>query len=312
MPVPDGVWGIILEELHLFIINPTAGKGKEQKKLPHRIESTARDLGIDYEIYITSKPGDGGEHVAAAAKDGRSVRAYACGGDGTLNELVNAAADYPNVAFGIYPCGSGNDLVKVMPHPDKHTSLLAQMKGQVRTYDMLQVNNRKCANILNTGFDATVVHKLHLFKRLPLITGHMAYILAVISALATSVRFTMSFTFDDGTVIEEECLLAAAGSGASYGGGFLALPLASPDDGLMDVCIVKKISRIHFAGLIGKYKKGQHLTDSAVTPYILYRQCKSVTIEHRKTSWSSVDGELFSEPKLNVCVIPKALRIITP
>ena len=99
---------------HVFILNPAAGKSEGKADLHTQIEQVCSARGVDYEIHLTSEPGEATTFVNAlcAREPDTQLRFYACGGDGTVNETVNAAAPFGNVSVGIYPCGSGNDFVR--------------------------------------------------------------------------------------------------------------------------------------------------------------------------------------------------------
>ena len=101
---------------HIFIINPAAGKADKTAEYTAKI--TAACEGLDYEILLTQAPGDATRMAREAAETGREVRLYACGGDGTLNEVVAGAAGYDNAAVTCYVGGSGNDFVKIFDDRD--------------------------------------------------------------------------------------------------------------------------------------------------------------------------------------------------
>ena len=98
---------------HLFIINPRAGKKNSTARLMDRIDALRRAEGLDCKTMLTSRPGHAEELARRAAESGRDVRIYACGGDGTLNEVVNGAAGYDNAAVTNVPLGTGNDFLKI-------------------------------------------------------------------------------------------------------------------------------------------------------------------------------------------------------
>lgn len=96
---------------HLFIINPAAGSRDRTEYYKAQIADLAKDL--DYEVFVSQAPGQCREAAARAAESGEAYRIYSCGGDGTLNEVVSGAAGHDNVAVTMYPCGSGNDFIRI-------------------------------------------------------------------------------------------------------------------------------------------------------------------------------------------------------
>ena len=98
---------------HLFIINPAAGSKDRTEIYRQEIERVCQSQNLAYEIAVSSAPGNCTEIARQAAQSGEEYRMYACGGDGTLNEVVAGAAGYDNVAVTAYVGGSGNDFVKI-------------------------------------------------------------------------------------------------------------------------------------------------------------------------------------------------------
>ena len=100
---------------HVFLINPAAGKYDRTGEFTQTIRAACE--GLDYEILVSRAPGDCTHIAQAAASSGEPVRLYACGGDGTLNEVVNGAAGHANAAVTHFPGGSGNDFIKIFSDP---------------------------------------------------------------------------------------------------------------------------------------------------------------------------------------------------
>ena len=118
---------------HLFIINPAAGKSDKTAEYTAKIESACK--GQDYEIRLTEAPGDATRFAREAAKRGEEVRLYACGGDGTLNEVVAGAAGYDNAAVTAYVGGSGNDFVKMFDDRDAFRDLDRLLGAETATFN---------------------------------------------------------------------------------------------------------------------------------------------------------------------------------
>ena len=96
---------------HIFILNPAAGKSDQTPRFTQDIERICGARGLDYEICVSKAPGDCRALARRAAESGQEVRLYACGGDGTLNEVVCGMAGFENAAVTHYPGGSGNDSI---------------------------------------------------------------------------------------------------------------------------------------------------------------------------------------------------------
>ena len=102
---------------HIFIINPAAGSRNRTDDYSRVIHKLCRQRGLEYDIRVSTAPGECMRFAREAAQTGKEYRLYACGGDGTLNEVVQGAAGYENAAVTVYSGGSGNDFVKLFDDP---------------------------------------------------------------------------------------------------------------------------------------------------------------------------------------------------
>ena len=114
---------------HLFIINPAAGSHDRTAEYTTQIETYC--AGLDYRIAVSTAPGECARIAREAAESGQEYRIYACGGDGTLNEVVQGAAGYDNVAVTVFSGGSGNDFVKIFDDPKAFYQLPRLLEAQV-------------------------------------------------------------------------------------------------------------------------------------------------------------------------------------
>ena len=97
----------------IFVINPKAGQGKNIEKLVENIKQTAKNLGKEIEIYITKKVNDAEKFVRNICQsDKNELSFFACGGDGTVNEVLNGAFGFNNASIGVIPIGTGNDFCR--------------------------------------------------------------------------------------------------------------------------------------------------------------------------------------------------------
>ena len=163
---------------HLFIINPAAGKADKTAEYTTKIESACK--GLDYAIEISREPGDCTRIAREAAKSGEEVRLYACGGDGTLNEVVAGAAGFDNAAVTAYVGGSGNDFVKMFDDRDAFRDLDRLLDAETATFDLIDCKGYPAVNICCVGLDSRIGAEMARFKRLPGVSGSMAYILSTV------------------------------------------------------------------------------------------------------------------------------------
>ena len=127
----------------------------------------------------------------------------------------------------------------------------AQLDGDTATLNLIKVNDSYCVNMVNIGFDCEVVRESDNLKRYKFIPPGSTYLLGVAIVFFRRLGKPMKITFDDGEVIERDLTLTAIGNGKFCGDGFKALPLAQTQDGLIDICIIEKVSKSTFISLVG-------------------------------------------------------------
>jgi len=302
-----------MQDKHIFIINPKAGKAGRAINFITKIEAACKAFKLDSEIYITKAVGDAKEYVKSRCKDLlQPTRFYSCGGDGTMNEVINGATGCDLASVGIIPLGSGNDYIKSFKDAD-FTSLPAQLKGEPTPVDLIKIGDRYVANMCNIGFDATVAHNFVKFKTLPGVSGKMAYAMSVFYCLVNKTSSKMTITLDDGNVICDDMLLCSVSKGIYCGGQYKTAPRADVSDGFMDVCPIKKISRLQFLNFFKYYKNGTHFDEPSLKPYLSYHKCKKATITGVDKLPVCFDGDTaFLDGTVTFELIKDAIKIIIP
>ena len=298
---------------HIFVINPKAGKINRFEEISK--ELLAYDVKIEYEIYETKSKGDGRTFVhnyLETHDSNETYRFYAIGGDGSLHDVVNGAFGFDNAEVACYASGSGNDFIKNFGNGPEFRSLDALIKGKSQKIDLLQVDEKVCINIFNYGFDGEVTFAMHRFKRWPLVTGKMAYNLGALSSMLFKMSTPLKVTIDGALEFDEKGLLIAVANGHTYGGGFRCAPLSKVDDGIIDVCLVKKVSRFKAPALMAIYKRGDHISSKKLEDKVIYKKCKEVTIESPKPVAYAIDGETFRDNKIHIKMLHLALNFVVP
>ena len=293
---------------HLFIVNPMAGKRGSTEALERQIE---REMaGRDYSVFVTDGPGAAEQRSRAAAGTGEDVRIYACGGDGTLNEVVNGAAGCANAAVTNVPKGTGNDFLRIFGKRarERFADLTALTDGPQAAFDLMDCNGRLGLGVICAGVDARVAADVHKYKELPLVTGTGAYILSLVVNVVRDL--TRPTVIDMGPYhLEGDNTIICICNGRYYGGGFMPVGEAEPDDGVLDMLVVPKVSRLTFARLVGKYAKGR------------YRECPEVITDYhgREISFSSpgelvavVDGEVMRSKTFTVRLAEQKVNFFYP
>ncbi len=293
---------------HVFIINPIAGKGRAVQMIGD-IKSRFKDLKQSFEILTTEAPGHATEIAKKAASVGEDVRIYSVGGDGTLNEIVNGIAGFPNVELGIIPCGSGNDVARYLyPVMDPLKLIRVLPISTSKTIDLGKLNGYYFFNIASIGFDAEVVRNSRYFKRFPLISGSMSYILAVLVTLIKCEKYKLKITLDNNTPIEKDFLLTIFANGSYYGGGMLAAPSAKMDDGIFDFYLVDSLPRRRILRFFPLFRRGEHGNMKEVN---MSRGTRAI-VESENPVSVNIDGEISLDTHISIELLPNHIKVLTP
>jgi len=293
---------------HLFVLNPAAGKRDNVRELRQRID--ALETEEQAILIVTEHPCHAIDIVREQAvnHDGLLV-AYACGGDGTLNEVINGAAGLSNVHVTHYPCGTGNDFLKCFDGKvSDFLDISALMRGETMDIDLYSVNGRYGINIGSVGLDSRVGAEVHRFKRWPLVNHKMAYNLSVLYNVAKGVGANYHVSID-GQLCNDSFTLLNACNGRYYGGGFYAMPDAVPNDGLLDFLIVKRVSRFGVAKVIGKYAKGRYHELGDIVTYI---RGKKLEVVADKPMPINLDGEIVRARVATFAVAEEKIKFVMP
>ncbi|MCR5456560.1 MAG: YegS/Rv2252/BmrU family lipid kinase [Clostridiales bacterium] len=298
---------------YLFVINPISGGTKNKDDLVKKIEETCSGMNLDYEVYLTKEHKDATRFVKEYCENNidKETRIFACGGDGTFNEVVTGCIGYENIQVSPFPAGSGNDFIKMFTNNENFSFIEKQVNGTVRKIDVLKMGEIYAVNEFNIGFDASVAYKMNSMRD-SILPTKFGYIAGIVSAMFKAFGHDYKVTIDDGEPFESNLLLCAMGNGGFYGGGFRALPLSSIDDGMMDVCAVDKISRLNFIKIVGKYKAGEHLSVDPPYEFIHYYKCKKITLEPGEVVKVCLDGEFVQTDKITVEIVPSAINLVVP
>ena len=293
---------------HLFIINPAAGSHDRTTEYREKIEKVCAARGLPYRIAVSGKPGDCARLTKEAADSGQEYRIYACGGDGTLNEVVQGAAGRENVAVTVFSGGSGNDFVKLFDDPKAFFDLERLVDAEEAVFDLIDCNGDISLNICSVGLDARIGTDVSNYKRLPLLHGFWAYAASTVVNVIRGVHEHYVVEVNGETVDGNHTMICVC-NGRYYGGGFYAMPDADPTDGMLDVLLVKKVSRLQVAGVVGKYKAGRYKELGHIAKY--YRTDR-VVIHCDKESPINLDGELRTAKTVEMKIADQKLRFFYP
>ena len=293
----------------ILIANPISGKGKA-KTVAEQTCAALTDAEHNGEIKLTSGTGDAKRFAQEAVSNGIR-RIIACGGDGTLHEIVNGIATVPDVTLGIIPCGRGNDLATAVGIPRKSQHAIETLlTGKIKHIDLGRVRSEKDSEhyfttITTCGYDTEVSRRAA--ARTTPFSGTASYVYAAIATLfdykCPFVRIEGDFGTHEGPL-----LLAATGSTKSYGGGFKIVPNAHFDDGLFDVCLIRPVSSFTVLRLMFTLFWGGHVSHPAVEIH----QTRSLKIETDPPVMLYADGEPMCETPAAIEIIKHGLTVLVP
>ena len=298
---------------YIFIVNPHAGETDNGSAIRSAVEALPERESCS--VYETKAPGDATVFVRdwCSAHPGEEVRFIACGGDGTINEVFSGAAQRENVSVSCYPCGSGNDFVKAFGGAKKFLDIPALLRAETQPLDLLKVGDRFANNVVNFGFDTTVAITINEQRAKTGHGGKSVYTKGVIRALLTAMKNDFTVKADGETLNPDgKALLCTVANGQYVGGSFCCAPKAETDDGMIDVCLLKPISRLRFVKILTPYTNGEHLDRADMQDIVVYRRSKKVEVDAPAGFAYSLDGEIVYESHFTVEVVPAALRFAVP
>lgn len=284
----------------VFIVNPSANRSKALKRVGW-LRNAVKEHWPGSRIVISKKAGDLARIGRDEAAKGHPV--IACGGDGSINELINGVAGMDTVV-GVLPMGSGNDFAKSMGIPlKKDAALRALRSADAAPIDLIRYDTNRggglCDNTLGIGFDGWAnfhAHQNTVFK------GTLQYLYATVKTAFTFKAVPMRLTLDE-LEITGDFLMVTLCNGTTEGGNFKVAPMADPTDGWMDVVMLGPLSipglfvRLPFflTGSQFRFKDIRHM------------RCRSFSAEIAVPVGVHVDGEEVGENDV-VCVRADVVR----
>ena len=288
----------------LAIVNPVAGN-RAAARVWEKVRSEF-ELARTWQCAITEHRGHALELARSAAANGHE-RVIAVGGDGTINEVANGLAHSPT-SLGLIMAGTGNDIgrnLRIPKHPVAAARLAAT--GVPADLDLCEVQIRErtrlVMGIAGFGFDAEVAWRVN---RMPKFGGTLPYVAGVLQTLWRYGSPRMQITVD-GQLLEKRVFLVAVGNLPSFAGGMRIVPRAEPHDGLLDVCVVKDLSRLEVVRMLPRLYSGGHVGHPAVEMF----RCRSVSADADGRALCQADGELVGELPARFAVRVGALRCVT-
>jgi diacylglycerol kinase (ATP) len=298
----------------LLITNPLRSRSAGQHLA--RMENALREGGLHCDVRYTEHEGHGLELARRGVSEGYGT-IVAVGGDGTVNEVVNAAVG-SETAVAALPLGAGNDFLRSLGLWTWEEACQALTSGGVTTIDLGLAEyqgqdgarvQRYYAVVADVGFGTEVVRNTpRRFKHA--LGGGLGY---VVSLYRTAMRgygraCRMKLSVDGQVRFDEELLLVETLNGMYAGGGLKVAPQAEMNDAALDVFLVRDMPWPKIWALFPKIYRGTHIEHDKGE----YFQVREVAVETEESVWISVDGEVVGHTPATFRVVPEALKVRCP
>ena len=278
---------------HIFIVNPTAGKSDSTQNIYAMAERLRQEHGLDVQCILTKRQGHAVELARELCKTGEELRFYACGGDGTVNEVANGIVGFENAAMTAIPVGTGNDFLKNFgAKAAEFVDAENLWNGQVFPLDAIDVNGRIALTIACSGLDARVAQDVHKYSERPLLDGKSSYVYALMVNFIFKPIYNHWTVMLDDQIKEGDYALVSVCNGRYYGGGFMPVPEAKMNDGVLDTLVVDRVNHAGFVKMVNDYSKGNYRK----FPKIIHHSTPSVIRIHstKNDIDTCLDGECIT------------------
>ena len=299
------------------IVNPVAGNGKGLTDWP-QISKMLRDNHIAFDFVFTEKKFHAIE-LAVEAVSGGYRRVIVVGGDGTIHEVVNGIMiqqEVPStsVLLAVIAVGTGNDWIRMFGIPRKYSDAIrAIVDGHSFLQDIAQVSYYKCnvqhrrymANVAGLGFDASVNKYYNRLKDEGR-RGNWIYKWGMFKVILGFKTTRMKVAIDGQTVMDQPVFSSTIGIGKYNGGGMMQMPHAIADDGLLDVTLIRKMSKLRVLANFRSLYNGKIYN----IPKISHRRGRRIEVESYPESAIEVDGEALGYSPFTFEVIDRAVQVV--
>jgi YegS/Rv2252/BmrU family lipid kinase len=249
----------------------------------------------------------------ASSIDERSDILLVAGGDGTLHEVIDGMMQRPvesRPPILLIPLGSGNDTARMIGARATLADIQRRISAQqAKDWDVLECTigaeqvTRYCTNVLDVGFGGEVARRYtNGLRKLP---ARLGYVTATLQGFVSSKARRMSVRIDD-VLIDDEMLLTAVANSKWFGSGIGIAPLAKPDDGILDITVVKNVGPLTYARFLPDLMRGVPIRD----PRIHYHSGRECMITTNEPLPIEIDGEFVGFTPIMVKVHHKAVRLL--
>ena len=288
-----------------IIFNPRAGTAEQMEALRARIAARA-----DVEVFETADAAQVRRATISAAERGARM-IVAAGGDGTIHAVVNAmVARRASATLGVIPLGTGNDLARTLALPidDPLAALTLLDEGETRAIDLIRVRVGKRVifgvNCAAGGFTGQMNEAMT--DQIKQTWGPLAYLRGAVKVLPDLTRYHTSIRIDGRAARRAAVMNVIVANGRTAGGGTVVAPRADPEDGLLDVVVVRTGTMLELTGVAARLLAGDYTTSDLVA----HERARRVEVHSKPGMWFNVDGELLSNQRVVFGAVPRALRVV--
>ena len=300
-----------------LVVNPASGNGATGKRFPVMADIIKQE-GLSFVHRFTESPGHATEITRHFLQEGHDL-IIAVGGDGTTNEVLNGffdqsgAAIRPSAAISFISGGTGRDLIRTVGIPvDTASAVRHIINSEVHRLDLGRVSyltkdglqqSRYYINVAGLGLDGATVDRVNRTSKA--LGGFISFLWATIATLALYKNQKMQIIVDEQEICNEPVTVVVFGNGQYFGGGMHIAPNASVDDGLLDIIILRDLSKLNLLLSLPRVYKGSHLTHGRITSL----RGKKVRVFADQTALLDLDGEQPGSAPIELEIIPHAINL---
>lgn len=286
------------------IANPISGRGKSHD-ISEKIQKHLLDKKINfvwYETKYVNHPKEVSESIEKEYPNGGEI--IVIGGDGTFNEVVNGIKNLDKWKFGLIPAGSGNDLAFKLGFNKKEPLQAIEyiLENETKYMDYIQVNDKRCINILGTGIDVDILCRFEKYNKL---RGKFRYLMALFVTLFKFKWYDFEMCVDDGEVIKKQGFITALCNGANFGGGIPICSFAKIDDNKLNFVFIEKLKKWKIPFYLVKLLKGTIYKSK----HYFTQECSKVIYTNSKPFTINIDGQLIENNRFECSIIKNGIKI---
>ena len=307
----------------LVVVNPMASVGKSGKDWPE-IKQILINEGIEFDDVLTEYPRHAIEIVRNAIVEKGYRKFISVGGDGTNNEIINGiftqdVVPTNEITMATMPIGTGNDWRRTFDIPLEYDEVAKIIKtghifvhdvGKLTYYNDGDPKIRYFLNAAGTGLDEMVCSSTNLMKQQGK-GGTIRYLISLVKCMLKYKVSHVQIEVDDQLVFDDTILSVSVGNCRYNGGGMMMMPDAIPDDGLLDVTAIRKVSIFKFAANVKNIYDGTFINKIDEVKTFRGKRIRIVSIPPHSLMVET-EGENLNNSPFDFEILPKSINMVIP